>query len=88
MINLNFNIQDYGKVKKFIGVYYEWGSDVKGSYAKMTTEKEVKKLVEGYKKFIGSGAKVHKIPGAPGTTLSKSELEKNKYIDKYRSLVG
>ena len=30
-INLNFNIQDYRKVKKFLRVYYEWGRDAKGS---------------------------------------------------------
>ena len=34
-------------MKKFLGMHYEWGRDTKGSYAKMTTEKDVKKLVEG-----------------------------------------
>ena len=31
MIKLKFNIQEYGKVRKFLGVYYEWGHDSKGS---------------------------------------------------------
>ena len=33
-----FNISESGKVKKFLGVHYEWGH---------YTEKDVKKLVEG-----------------------------------------
>ena len=82
MIKLKFNIQESGKVNKFLGVYYSWGSD-----SKTTMEKDVKKLVEGYKKLIGSETRVHKTPGAPGTTLSKSEFEEPKDIDKYRSFV-
>ena len=46
MINLKFNIQESGKVKKFFGVYYKRGRYAKGAYAKMTMENEVKKLVE------------------------------------------
>ena len=45
-IKENFNIQEYWKVKKFIGVYYEWGRDAKGTHAKMTTEKDINKLLE------------------------------------------
>ena len=29
LIKLKFNIQQYGKVKKFLEVYYEWGHDKK-----------------------------------------------------------
>ena len=36
-------------MKKFLGVYYEWGRDAKGLQAKMTMEKDVKKLVKGCK---------------------------------------
>ena len=79
----NINIQESGKVKKFLGVYYEWVCDKKVSYAKMTMEKDVKKLVEGYKKYTGSCVKVQKTPCAPGTTLSKSDLEEPQDIDKY-----
>ena len=72
MINLKFNIQDSGRVNKFLGVYYEWGCDAKGSYYKMTMEMDVHKLVERQEKFIESGVKVQKTPGATGKTLSKS----------------
>ena len=38
-------------MEKFLGVYYEWGRDAKGTYAKMTMDKDVKKLVEGCDKY-------------------------------------
>ena len=39
MIKLKFNIQESGKLKKFLRVYYEWGRDTKYSYAKMTMKR-------------------------------------------------
>ena len=46
-IKEKFNISESGKIKKFLGFYYEWGHDSKGTYAKTTMEKDVKKLVAG-----------------------------------------
>ena len=77
-----FNISESRKVNNFIGVYYEWVRDVKGTYAKITMDTDVKKLVEFYEKYTGSDIKVQKNPGGPGTTLSKSELEEPYNIDK------
>ena len=74
MIKLKFNIQESRNVKKFLGMYYEWSHDAKDTYAKISMEKDVKKLVDGYDKFIGSDVKFQKIPGVSGTNLSKSEL--------------
>ena len=68
-------MQQSGKVNKFLGVYYEWGCNAKGSYAKITMENEVNNLVKDYKKYTGSDVKVQKTPGAPGTTIIKSELK-------------
>ena len=48
MIKQKFNIQESGKVKKFLGMYCEWGRDAKFSYEKMTMEKDVNILVEVY----------------------------------------
>ena len=75
-------------MKSFLGLYYEWGCDMKGSYEKMTMDKDVKKLVEGYENYIGNGVKAQKTPSATSTTLSKSDLEEphNKY--KYSLFVG
>ena len=57
-------------------------------YSKITMEKDVKKLVEDYEKYTGSDLRVQKTPGAPGTTLCKSDLEDPDNINNYRSLVG
>ena len=88
MIKLKFNIQESGKVKKYLGVYYEWGCDAKGSYAKMGIEKDKRKLVEGYQNYTGSDVWVQRTPGAPGRTLRKSELELSKDMDNYKSFMG
>ena len=48
----------------------------------------MKKLVEGYKNYTGSDLRVQKTPGAPGTTLNKSDLEYPDNINKYISLAG
>ena len=50
----------------------------------MTMEKDVKKLIEGYKNYTGSDLGVQKLPGALCTTLSKSDLEEPDNINKYR----
>ena len=48
IINLKFNIQESGKVKKFIRVHYKSGHDAKGPYAKMTMDKYIKKWLDVY----------------------------------------
>ena len=63
-IKEKFNISGSGYVKEFLGVYYDQGYDAKSTYAKMTTEKDVKKLVEGYKNYMGSDSRVQKHPVA------------------------
>ena len=68
MIKLKFNIQESGKAKKFNGVYYKWGHDAKGTSSKMTMEKDLKKLADGYEKCSGSDFKGQKRPGATGMT--------------------
>ena len=57
---------------------------MKSMYAKMTMEKDVKKLVEGNKNYTGSDLRVQKTPGAPGMTISKSDLEEPDDRNKYR----
>ena len=52
-IKEKFKISQSRNVKKFPGVSYEWGHDEKGTYEKTTIEKDVNKLVEGYKKYTG-----------------------------------
>ena len=71
-------------MKKFLGVYYEWGYDEKGTYVKMTMEKYIKKLVEGYEKCNGMDIKVQKTPGDLVRIISKSELEE--YYNAYKNI--
>ena len=75
LIKLKFNIQESGKVKKFIGVYYEWVHGYKVLEEKITMKKDVKKLVDGYKKYTERGVKVQKTPGSTGMTLCKIKLK-------------
>ena len=75
-------------MKKFLGVYYEWGRDAKVMYPKMITDKDVNKLLEICDNYTCSELKVHKYTGAPGTTLIKSELDEPYNIDNYRPFVG
>ena len=88
MIKLDFNIQEYGRVRNFLGVYYDLYHDYKGVYTKISMGKYVNKLVIVYDKFTGSYNKVHKTLASPGTTISEIELEEPMNIEKYRSLVG
>ena len=51
-------------------------------------EKDINKLVEGYKNYTGSDVKVHKTPSSHGMTLSKSDLKEPQDIYNYRSFAG
>ena len=87
-IKEEFKISESRKVKKSLGVYYQWGHDAKCMYPKMTMEKDVNKLVEGYKKYTRSDLRIPKTPGAPGKILSKSDLEDPDNTNKYISFLG
>ena len=71
MIKLKSNIQESSKVKKFLGVYYKWDHNDEVLHKKMTMEKDIKKLVDGYEKFTGSGVKVQKMSGYLSTNPCK-----------------
>ena len=74
-INQKFNISESSKVRKFLRFDYEWVCDTKSTHVKITMDKYVKKLVEGYYKYTGSDVKVQKNPGAPVTNISKIDVE-------------
>ena len=46
-------------------------------------EKDVNKLLEVYENYTGGDIKVQKTPGAPGTNVSKSDLDEPYNIYKY-----
>ena len=45
-IKEKFSTSESGKVKNFFGVYFKWSHNGKGTYGKITMEKDVRKLVE------------------------------------------
>ena len=47
-------------------------------------DKDVNNLVEGYENYTGGDLKDQKTSGAPGMTLSKSDLKEPDNINKYR----
>ena len=63
IIKLKFNIQESEKVKKFLGVYYEWDCGAKGSYGKMTMDKDVYKWWKATRSILGvtSRLKNHRV---------------------------
>ena len=69
LIGLNFKIQESVKVKMFLGFYYKLGHDENFQYTKKTVEKDVKEVVDGYKKLNKKYFNVKKNPGATGRTL-------------------
>ena len=52
LINLKFNIQEYGEVRKFLVVDYEWCHDDKGPLEKNSMEKDVREFYQNI--FQGS----------------------------------
>ena len=82
-----FNITDLGKLKKHLGVNYEWGEDEYGNYVKAEMKKNAEKFISCYEKMFNKNVKVARTPGFPGKCLSKNEGEVI-MLDEYRSLVG
>ena len=64
------------------------GSRYERYVCKYVHKKDVRKIVEVYKKYTGSELRVPKKPRAPVTTLSKNDLEVPGKINKYRSFMG
>ena len=61
LIGLHFKIQESIKVKRFLGLYYKLGHDENFQYTKKTVEKDVKELVDGYKKLNKNISMLRKI---------------------------
>ena len=53
-----FNASESVMIRKFLGLYYKWVHDAKGTYAKMTMEKDPMKLEEAYEKYARSDLRV------------------------------
>ena len=81
-------IEKLGKLKKHLGVWWDWRKDSDGSdYLVANMPKMIKEIEEKYTATTGKAAKAAATPGYPGTTLSKNTGETVK-LDEYRSIVG
>jgi hypothetical protein len=76
------SIKDKGKLKKFLGVSYEWRD---GSTLRIHQD-DMKDIIESYEKLFGI-VKIFDSPGYPGKTLLCHHGEPNK-ISEYQSILG
>jgi hypothetical protein len=84
-----FSITDLGRMKGFLGLWYEWERDENGPFVKASMNELAETIVGDYEKHVGRSIKEAKTPGFPGTTLQNGEDDQAKGIEteKYRSLV-
>ena len=83
-----FGTVEDGKLRKLLGVRYEWKKDQDNeTYITMTMNDKAEEIVKNYEKYTGKTPKNQASPGAPGQTLSKNEGEVI-MLKEYRSLVG
>ena len=86
---ITYKIKELGKLKRHLGVWYEWIKDDKESMVKILMDDMTRKIVKEYKKITNGTVKEWNSPGYPSITLTKPENEDEIYKqDKYRSMVG
>ena len=85
-----YNITELGRMKKHLGMWYDWKKDNDGeTYIKVTMDTMIKEIVELYEKVTGKKVKDQLIPGYPNKWLTKLKDESKIVRQKeYRSLVG
>ena len=83
-----FGTVEDGKLRKLLGVRYEWKRDNDDEpYIIMTMNDKANEIVKTYEKYTGKTPKNQSSPGTPGQTLSKNQGE-TIMLKEYRSLVG
>ena len=87
-IQKRFNISDFGRLKKHLGVWYEWKTDKNGEiYIVGSMTKLEDEIVESFENIIGKNVKETETPGYPNKFLRKNQGEPVK-MSEYRSMVG
>lgn len=89
MVGLRFKYRDEGKLKKHLGVWYEWKTDpeTKERCVVATMPQLVNEIIEAYEKYKGGPVKEYDTPGYPNQSLKK-HLEEAMDPKEYRSIVG
>jgi hypothetical protein len=89
-ISTRFNFTDLGKLRKHLGVWYEWGRDENGdTFIKATMDLLIDKTIEAFRNVTGHYASAVSMPAYPGkVVLQKHKGEEPVMLDKFRSLTG
>ena len=85
-----YNITELGRMKKHLGMWYEWKKDDEGEpYVKVTMDEMLDEIIEKFEKVIGKEVKIQNTPGYPGKFLTKLKDENKKLRQEdYRSIIG
>ena len=86
-IEKRFKIERLGRLKKHLGIWYEWKEEDGETVIEASMPQLIKDIIKKYEEVTQKPAKNYSTPGTPGKTLMKHQGQP-KDIDNYRSLVG
>jgi hypothetical protein len=87
-IKRRFKIKELGRLKKHLGIWYEWLTDENGEvYIQARMPKLVDEIIKVYEDHVEREAKISNTPGTPGESLPKNTGEMVNE-EKYRLIVG
>jgi hypothetical protein len=87
-ITKRFKIEKLGRLKKHLGIWWEWHKDSKGNtYLSATMDKMIADIGKKFEEATKKKAKESATPGFPGQMLIKNTGEMID-LDNYRSIVG
>ena len=89
-LNKKWNITDLGRLKKHLGIMYEWKKDANGESIVVASMKDYEKaIVEAFEKVTSRQPRKATTPGFPNKTLTKLPEDGEVVLPtEYRSLVG
>ena len=83
-----FNISDLGRLRKHLGVWYEWKMGKDGIEIEATMDQLVESIIQAYETHTNSEVKEYSTPGKPGDCLAKNTDDESTDPEQYRSIVG
>jgi hypothetical protein len=86
-VQKRFKIEKLGKLKKHLGIWWEWHKEGNQTYLSASMDKMIEDIRIKFKAAVGRDAKLASTPGFPGQMLTKN-IGDSVMLDEYRSLVG
>jgi hypothetical protein len=86
-IEKRFKIERLGRLKKHLGIWYEWKQEQGEIIIEATMPQLIKEIINKYETVTNKTVKTYTTPGTPGKTLLKHQGNPED-IDNYRSIVG